>query len=110
MKMAKGETVKAKRTVKVDGRHAIIKGRKYTVNKVKQCCCHQAVDVGYRHYRPMVLSCGMCGKKRPSSKTIMIPSSYFLRKGEKLDPLMEALDDIERTFRKANDHSKKTRP
>lgn len=100
-KIKKGEALKARMTIKVDGRNVIIKGRKYIAKRTKGCCCHQAVDIGYRHYRPIVCTCSDCGKKKPSSKTIMLPSSYFLRKGEKSDLLHEAMDRMEGLFRKA---------
>ena len=101
IKLKKGETVMAKRTVRIEGTHAIVRNRNYMVHKPKQCCCHQAVDIGYRHHKPIVTTCASCGDRKSSSRKVLIPASYFLRKGEKIDRAQETLDRLEDIFRKA---------
>lgn len=99
-RFTKGESAIANQTVRIEGRTAIAKNRTYQVKGVKYQCCQQSVDIGYMHPTPIVRSCAQCGQKTKASKRVLIPSSYFRRKGEKIDKLEAQIFDLQKLFLK----------
>ena len=96
----KGESVIANQTVRIEGRTAIAKNRTYQVKGVKHQCCKQVVDIGYMHPTPIKRTCVQCGEKTKASRRVLIPSSYFRRKGEQIDRLEEQIFDLQKLFLK----------
>lgn len=76
-----GDIVRALKTIRLDGNRntAIKRGLLYVVQETAATCCHQALDIGYRHHAPIVTKCSACGNASPEDHRLLIPNFYFAK-------------------------------
>ena len=77
-----GDIARALKSVSLDGTRkntAVKRGMLYIVRETVVSCCHQALDIGYRHHAPIVNICSACGNASPEDHRLLIPNFYFAK-------------------------------